>query len=80
MNNADMPAMPVPENLEGYYEDPKTCKRFMPFMGLSKREYASIKIIAGLAADPNLESTIDETAAIAVELADALFKRLEKDQ
>lgn len=69
MRNADMPAMPLPNADAGLGG---------PDLGLTKREYAAIKIMAGLAADPSLESTVDETATIAVTWADALFDRLEE--
>lgn len=46
--------------------------------GLTKREYAAIKIMAGLAADFQLESSISETADIAINWADALLSKLEE--
>ncbi len=45
--------------------------------GLTKREYAAIKIMAGLAAFPETLDTSD-AADIAVTWTDALFKELEK--
>lgn len=45
--------------------------------GLTKREYAAIKIMAGLAADPNMTNA-ESSARVAVEFANALFTELEK--
>ena len=81
MKNADMPAMPTPEDLDGYYRDPKACKFFMPFMGLTKREhFAGLAMQGVLSSDANLEMSPKEIATISVEQADVLLAELEKDR
>lgn len=46
--------------------------------GLTKREYAAIQIMAGLAADPNTTCNEQIAAKVAREWADALFDELDK--
>jgi len=58
MRNSDMPAMPTPEDLEGYYKDPKTCKWFVPFMGLTKLEALCIRLGVPETGDPDLDEII----------------------
>lgn len=48
------------------------------FGGLTKREYAAIKIMAGFASDPDTAGTVEEVSKYAVKWADALLKELEK--
>jgi hypothetical protein len=61
-----------------------------PYPGLTKREYAAIKIMAGFAADPGTEfqtysneeraEFIKAFAICAIEWADALFNELDKTE
>ena len=84
MNNSDMPAMPImddmarPAHQERLY--PEGCS------GLTKREYAAIKAMQGLAANPNtrLDAKSNElltSAYIAKQsliITDALLDELDK--
>ena len=79
MRNGDMPANPVPNELEGYYTDPKTCTRFEPFMGMTKREAFAMAAMQGLCADPDMPG-ITSSVQLAVELADALLAELDKEK
>lgn len=45
--------------------------------GLTKREYAAIKIMAGFAANPTTLGGIETNAEAAIQAADALFNSLE---
>lgn len=62
MSSADDPAFPVRE----------AC------VGLTKREYAAIQIMAGFAASPDMISNAALLATDAVHMADALFDELDK--
>ena len=48
------------------------------YTGLTKREEAAIKIMAGFAAHPDMDAPPERLASIAVEHADALIAELEK--
>lgn len=49
------------------------------YIGLTKREYAAIHIMAGFATDPNCVDPASNALA-AVRWADALFAELDKDE
>lgn len=59
-------------------EENKNLEAFDPEAGLTKREYAAIQIMAGLAASPNIISRREIVAEEAVRWADALFAELDK--
>lgn len=47
--------------------------------GLTKHEYAAIKLMAGLMADPTqCESTMEDMAKTSIAAADELFRQLEQ--
>jgi hypothetical protein len=73
MRNSDAPAFPLTE------EQIDRCERGNGYEGLSKREFAIIKIMAGMAADPDITAGSDLVSEIAINWADVLFERLEKE-
>jgi len=70
VNNSDMPAMPHTE----YDKDGN-----LP-TGLTKREYFAGQIMQGFAADPSMDTHMNNTARTAVLWADALLAALEQEQ
>lgn len=48
------------------------------FTGLTKREHFSALAMQGMLCDPKIKATPDEFASYAVQMADALLKRLDK--
>lgn len=74
MQNSDMPAMPISnDELASSLELGADGSK-----GLTKREYAAIKIMAGFASDPDTAGTVGEISKYAVKWADALLKELDK--
>jgi len=74
MNNADMPAMPIGEQIDGINMNPN-CN------GLTKREMIAMNIMANIAwkaTDSNSPQHYEHAAASAVSMADALLKELNK--
>ena len=70
MNNSDLPAMPHTE----YDKDGN-----LP-TGLTKREHFAGQIMQGFAADPSMDTHMNNTARTAVLWADALLAALEQEQ
>ena len=70
MNNSDMPAMP-------FVEGDGPCS---VATGLTKREYFAGQIMQGFAADPSMDTHMNNTARTAVLWADALLAALEQEQ
>jgi hypothetical protein len=73
MKNADMPAMPIEDV---YHEN---CATEYGSLGLTKREYTAIKIMAGFASDPRIEAPADMVAILALGWADAILAELDKE-
>jgi len=71
MNNADMPAMPIGEQMDGIHMNPN-CN------GLTKREYLAAMAMQGIASARALPLDTDYVAVAAVSMADALLKELNK--
>lgn len=71
MKNADMPAMPLPRAGDDDYV------YVGEFTGMSKREYAAIKIMAGLAANVDLTVSGKVMASLTKGWVDDLFEALE---
>jgi len=67
MNNADKPAMPIGEQMDGAYLNP-TCN------GLTKREHFAVMAMQGLL---SCDGNMHDAAEVAVKQADALLKALE---
>ena len=91
MKNADMPAMPAPEDMDGHYLTPVSMKNFVQHSGLTKREHFAGLAMQGLLSNHQL--VIDMTAAglkgdefkrviaiTAIQSADALLAELERPQ
>lgn len=75
MKNRDMPANPIMlENGEVWDEEHDHAS------GLTKREYAAIKIMAGFAGNADVVAEATELKTHAVKWADELFDELEKGQ
>ena len=72
MSNADEPAYPTPDTY-----DPTNGQVFYGNSGLTKREYFAAMVIQGLCSDPDMRDAETE-AELAVKVADALLKELEK--
>jgi hypothetical protein len=73
MRNSDTPAFPVSDMFHANGE--------VDYLnnGLTKREFAIIKIMAAIASDPEVTAGGDAVSNIAIEWADALFRCLEKE-
>lgn len=84
--NGDMPAMPV-QATNKLIEMISTCESdsaldsyISTFGGLTKREQFAMAAMQGLLADPNNSDTgMDRIANYAIEAADALLAKLDKD-
>lgn len=62
---------------------PEYAHGIQPYPGLTKREYAAIKIMAGFAADQSVRGSIEDIPTIAkfaVVWTDALFNELDKTE
>jgi hypothetical protein len=71
MNNADMPAMPIGEQID-------TCHLNAPCNGLTKREHFAGLAMQGLLSNSALRLTNGEIIIRAVTRADALLAELDK--
>ena len=71
MNNADMPAMPIGEQIDGVNMNP-ICN------GLTKREHFAAVAMQGLLGDHTIDGSLESIANTSVRFADALLKELEK--
>ena len=74
MKNADLPAMPLPLGHETSEGD----------QGLTKREYAVIKVLAGIFSNPQCSPTsqehFDNMADDAIRTVDTCFKKMKTKQ
>lgn len=75
MNNADMSAMPIPEEgVAMWWFDPKdTQKGTIEASGLTKRERVAAMALQGMLADDGGYTSSADLAGYAVECADALL-------
>ena len=76
MKNADLPAMPIGEQIDGVFMNPH-CN------GLTKREEFAKSAMMAILSNPAMGSSIGENdllciSSIAFKLADALLEALEK--
>lgn len=72
MKNADMPAMSQSASELGYCVSDDVPK------GLTKLEYAAIKIMAGFASSSSIDCDVDDVSRHAIKWANALLKGLDK--
>jgi len=84
MKNADFPAMPLTgdayTDFAGYNPDKNSSSYNPECQGLTKREYAAIKIMASLALKSADYGVFDGMAGDAVAMADAVLEELEKSK
>lgn len=66
-------AFPVPQKLSGYIDDGANGCEFVPYRGMTLRDWFAGKALAGILANSNREGTPKEYAHDAYEQADAML-------
>lgn len=84
MKNDGGPALPVPESLDGEWADPQTCKQFVPYRGMSLRDWLAGQALTGMLTreldkDGGGWANVERVAQDAYKLADAMLKERSRE-